>query len=173
MFRNYDVEFEKLFWEKRFYVEAIARRYVSDSAVDDLTQKIFLKIYLKMGKILKAENQKGYIAKIAANEAINFLRTRKEDISIPREFEDLLFSTGEDAERSYLHNEMAEEFVKIAGSMAEKRRNVLLLRVMEEMSFREISDSLTISEESARNIFSVGIREVRKRLKKRLGGRNG
>ena len=51
MFKNYDVEFEKLFWEKRFLVEKIARRYLSaKEEVEDLTQKIFLKIYLNMGK---------------------------------------------------------------------------------------------------------------------------
>ena len=51
---DYDKYFEQLFWEKRFMVLSIARKYIKDqNTVKDIVQQAFLKIYLNIKKIKK------------------------------------------------------------------------------------------------------------------------
>jgi DNA-directed RNA polymerase specialized sigma24 family protein len=40
----------------------------------------------------------------------------------------------------------------------------MFLRVLEQMSFREIGDTLGISEASAKNLYSMGLKDIRKRI---------
>ena len=46
---DYDNYFKELFWNKRFFVQSVIRKYVKNpDRVDDIVQQTFLKIYLNI-----------------------------------------------------------------------------------------------------------------------------
>jgi len=48
---DYDNYFKELFWNKRFFVQSVIRKYVKNpDRVDDIVQQTFLKIYLNIKK---------------------------------------------------------------------------------------------------------------------------
>jgi len=166
--KDYDKEFDNLFWEKRKVVEKVVRKYATQKAVvDDIIQNIFLKIYLNIKKVLRADNINGFIYRVALNETIDYFRKNKQisrQISITPELENRFFISRENVESSLHTKEMLEIFMNSVNKMTEKRRNILLMRIVEEKHFSEIADILNISEANARNLFSIGIKGIRKKI---------
>ena len=166
-----DSYFEKLFWDKRFFIQGIVRKYIrNDDIVDDIIQKTFLKLYLNIKKVRKAEYLNAYIHRVTVNTVLDCLRKRSGEIEVPVDRLEEIFPDGtKDAEKE-LNDRMALDlFRDHLMVMPRKRREVVSLRILEEKSFSEISSVLGISEVSARNLFSIAIRGLRTKLLKEGG----
>lgn len=163
---DYDKYFEQLFWEKRFFVLSIARKYVKDDATaKDIVQQTFLKIYLNIKKIGKLENIDGYIHRITVNETMDHFRKSKTmpAVSIDDISENLLPDRSVNTEHESATKAGITKFSDYILSLPVKRRSVVSLRIFEEKSFAEISKTLEISEVSARNLFSVAMKKFREK----------
>ena len=163
---DYDKYFEQLFWEKKLLVLSVARKYVKDqTAVKDVVQQTFLKIYLNIKKMKKLDNIDGYIHRITVNEAMDYFRNSKAipEISIDDISEHFLPDRSEDTESATVNKAGVEKFSDYLSSLPLKRRIVVSLRIFEEKSFAEISKTLEISEVSARNLFSVAMKNFREK----------
>jgi RNA polymerase sigma-70 factor (ECF subfamily) len=165
-----DSYFEKLFWEKRFFVQGIVRKYIrKDDLVDDLVQKTFLKLYLNIKKVKKAEFLNAYIHRITVNTVFDCLRKRSNEFEVAVEHLEEVFSGGEDTEKELNDRMTIDLFKDQLLVMPKKRRAVVSLRILEEKSFSEISSVLGISEVSARNLFSIAMKGLRTKLVKAGG----
>lgn len=166
---DYDTYFKELFWNKRFFVQSVIRKYVKNpDRVDDIVQQTFLKIYLNIKKVYKSENQNGYIHSIAVNETMNFFRKSKEmpEVSMDDVLIHILPDRQENTESDLLNRSVIESFSNSLSALPEKRRAVVSMRIIEEKSFADISQLLKISEVSARNLFSIAMKDLRKKLLK-------
>ncbi len=172
MFEKADNEsyFKKLFWDKRYFVQGIVRKYIrNDDLVDDLVQKTFLKLYLNLKKVRKAEFLNAYIHRITVNTVLDCLRKRSNEIEVAVEHLEEIFSDGRDSEKD-LNDKMALNlFRDHLTALPRKRREVVSLRILEEKTFSEISTVLGISEVSARNLFSIAMKGLRTKLLKEGG----
>ncbi len=152
-------------------MEAIVRRYAQkEDMVDDLLQEIFLKIYLNLPAVLKAENQNGYLRRLAVNVIADYFRRhrdRGQEITLSPELEEVLPVSGDGHEDEMLAAQRAEEFMGMVQALPEKRRQVIMLRIVDELPFREIGEILGISEVSARNLFSIGMRQLKEQAARR------
>lgn len=161
---DYDKYFEQIFWEKRFMVLSIARKYIKDqNTVKDIVQQTFLKIYLNIKKIKKVENIDGYVHRMTVNEVMDHFRNSKAipSISIDDISEHFLPDRSENTEAEVLNRAGIERFSDYLSTLPLKRRSVVSLRIFEDRSFAEISRTLEISEVSARNLFSVAMKNFR------------
>ncbi len=165
-----DSDFDKIFYEKRYLIEKIARKYSkSQSMLEDLVQQVFLTIYLNLGKVLSAENKDGYIHTLAVNEIMGYFRKKKHNIqtvAFTDEMESVISAVEKNSEQDIYLEQISENLISLLSTLPDKRRNVVILRILEEKTFREISEILLISEVSARNLFSMGIKNVRQLMEK-------
>lgn len=123
----------------------VVRRYVADSdASCDVMQDVFVKVLTAVDSFsYRGQGSlKGWIMRIAANEALNWLR-RGRHIEFTDDMPDV--ESGEpDVEQV-----PQEELMKMIGRLPTGMRTVLNLYVFEDKSHREIGTKLGIAESSS------------------------
>mgnify|MGYP000020713998 CR=1 FL=1 len=119
----------------------VAQRYFpSDlTAAEDAVQNAWLKVIKNFSKIQEdSSNKRGaYLVTIVKNESISLLRKQRQDISLDEMLVAEQENTTEDSKSS---------IIEIIRNMPEVYRAVLELRFVEELSTREISKLLHLSE---------------------------
>lgn len=164
---DYDSYFRELFFEKRFFVQSVIKKYIKNpDKVDDIVQQTFLKIYLNIKKVYHSENPNGYIHSITVNETMNFFKKSRQmpEVSMDDVLIHILPDQNQNIEKHFSDSSIIESFSKTLAALPKKRRAVVSLRIFEEKSFADISQILKISEVSARNLFSIAMKVLRKKL---------
>jgi RNA polymerase sigma-70 factor (ECF subfamily) len=145
----------------------VRRREVTE----DLAQECFIKAYSALGTLREPSRFAGWLRKIAANTASDWLRTRHSEVNL-----DLLTAAGAEptAPRTVPGQalEDGEEEDSVLKALAELRpdyREIVVLKHVENRSYREIADLLGMS------VTAVGekLSRVRSLLRNRLKGRFG
>ena len=160
MNKTKEKEFETIFWEHKEMVYHLALKYFRNQIdAEDIVQEVFLKVYLNVGKFRNEAKLKSWIYRIALNEIFGEFRRRKKHINNRLWVEDIS-SHGFEEEQNLI-KEMKRDFCKYIKKLPKKRGKVMFLRVLEQLSFKEIGMMLSISEDSAKNLFSLGLKTVR------------
>lgn len=151
--------FEKIVDKYRDSLYWTAYNLVLDSEdARDVTQQAFIKIWRSLPEYDFARSFSGWAHKIAANCAIDLLRTR-------RDSEPLVDDVP--AEHSTLDQriDVRKIFSRIAPLLPQRQRIVLVLREIHGMEMSEISDLLQCTESTVRNLLSQAKDSFRKRTK--------
>lgn len=111
---------------------------------EDVVQESFLKAY-KALHTFRGNDARGWILSIVRNTAMNLLRRRGTDASpdwnhLPMEPAD----EAADPERSLLDDSRREQVRRAIGRLDPEFREVLVLREIEDMSYKEIASVLEI-----------------------------
>lgn len=132
---------------------------------EEIVQETFYKA------IKKSDNFKGdcniltWLCKIAKNEYLNYIK-RKDNIHENIE-ETEQKAEEKNFETMFVDRETAKDVYKIVHTLSEEQREIFMLRIMGDLSFREIGEILDCSENNARIIFFrarkkiIGIMEAR------------
>ena len=170
--KRHDIQFERFFWEYKGMIASVAYKYTHNRALtDDLIQDVFLKIYMNFSKVMKLESPDAYIYRIAVNTINDYFRSNKnriQEIAIPEYLRDAVMGEEGNREEEFEKERMYEMLTLLIIKMAKKRSAVMTLRLIEERSFREIGESLKMSDVSARNHYAQGIKELRKLVKEKV-----
>ncbi len=148
------------------YAEKIYRfvyfKVLNKDITEDIVSAVFMKAY---EKIASFNAQKGnfsqWIYSIARNSVIDHYRTARKNIDI----EDI-FDLGED-ERTEVKidaRNLLKKVEKYLTKLNPRQREIVTLRVWEELSYREIAEIVGGSEDSVKVMFSRTIRELRSKL---------
>ena len=124
----------------------------------DITQETFLK-FMKYGASYKHNNLKGYLLTIARNICFNYFHAKKEKVTAADEEEiekipnqkDML-SEAEDA--IYLKNLLKE--------LSQEIREVMILRIYEEMKFKDIAKMMECSVSTTKSRFRLGVNQLKR-----------
>lgn len=151
--------FEKIVERYRDKVYWTAFNLVLDSEdARDVAQQSFIKVWKSLPEYDAEKSFSGWISRIAANSAIDFLRARREseplEESIP-------------AERSTIDQDLdvRKIFHRVAPLLSERQRIVLVLREIHQMDIAEISDLLQCTESTVRNLLSQAKDSFRRKAK--------
>ena len=141
---------EILIWRYLKSIYRFAFRYVNnEQEAEDITQEVFVKVWRNIKKFDKQKDFKPWIFSIAKNTAVDFFKKKK---AIPfSEFENkrgenILAETIGDS--SPLPVELLERkdaigtLAKAINKLVPKYRKTLLLRHNDDLTFREIAESL-------------------------------
>jgi RNA polymerase sigma-70 factor, ECF subfamily len=151
--------FEKIVEKYRDALYWTAYNLVLDSEdARDVTQQAFLKIWRSLPDYNCDRSFSGWAHKIAANCAIDLLRSRRESEPLVEDIP---------AERSTLDQriDVRRIFTRIAPLLPQRQRIVLVLREIHGMEIVEISDLLQCTESTVRNLLSQAKDSFRKRTK--------
>jgi RNA polymerase sigma-70 factor (ECF subfamily) len=129
---------------------------------EDLTSQTFMKAIKNLGQFSPAKGRfSTWLYQIARNQVIDFYRAKKNDANI----EDIWDLSGEeDIPRDF---DTAEKLKKVESYLKELRpeqREIVLLRVWEGLSYREIAEALGKDETHCRVIFSRALKTLKSRM---------
>lgn len=161
-------DFDEIFWEHKDMVMALGYKYFKNEPdAKDLVQEVFLKVYLHLPSFNHKSSLKTWIYRIAINEALNQIKKNKkhENYCLPEQVED----RGESLEEKRIVVELIKKSQRFIKLLPDKRAKVILLRLFEGHSYREIAEILETSEESAKSLYALGIKEIREKMEVEYG----
>ena len=117
-------------------------------AAEDLTQETFLKALAALGSFRAGSNFRAWVYRIGHNNFVNQKRAeRRTKVSLP---DDIAGQVGLEVEGSSESQEMLDAVNKAVADLPPDFRAALMLRVNEELSFRDVAKILKTTEETAR-----------------------
>lgn len=128
----------------------------------DITQETFLK-FMKYGTSYKHNNLKGYLLTIARNICFNYFRDKKEKVTAVewKEIEKIPNYRDKLAEAEdiiFLKNLLME--------LSQDMREVIILRIYEEMKFKDIAKIMGSSVSTTKSRFRLGVNQLKKIMEK-------
>lgn len=148
----------------------LALRYTGDgSTAEDLAQETFLRACENIGGFDRSKRPGPWLFKIASNLCRNWLRDNRE---IPVEnMEDLVLPELNSPEKAYLERECERELALALDRMPLIYREVILLKHVGELSYREICETLGLEMSLVKNRLYRGRVILKEILRKESVGR--
>ncbi|GHN02918.1 DNA-directed RNA polymerase sigma-70 factor [Cytophagales bacterium WSM2-2] len=131
---------------------------------EDLVQEAFVKFWENKPAVLNQESIPAYISKMAVNNALMYLRTRRQT---GIKYEELKLSTPLEADstEAQLDAKETENLVtKALLGLPPACRQVFILSRYEEMSYKEIAEELDISVKTVENHIGTALKRLRAAL---------
>ena len=152
------------------YVLAIAH---SPYAAEEITQEIFIKLWLCRDLLHEVENLEGYIFAIARNRTLNYLRKATYDMRLLRELQELagpeqMRSQNNNVEERALLTETDRLLRDALSELSPQRRLVFQLSRDGGLNHEEIAAQLHLSRNTVKNHMVEALRFIRSYL-----GRHG
>lgn len=160
-----NAEFSTLYQKYKGPIFAYIFYLAGDRAVaEEVCQDVFLKVYLNIAKFENRSSFKTWIYKIAKNTYLDHVRTRKKELAIDNieVFTNELEDRGIGPEEYAVNSAIKELIEKTLNKMSEKYRMLLILRDIQNLSYKEIS-SIT---EMGLNAVKTGIFRARKEFQR-------
>jgi RNA polymerase sigma-70 factor, ECF subfamily len=123
-------------------------RFVKDlDMAEDVVQESFIKSYEKLNAFEGRSSFKSWLFQIAVNTAKNKLRERKRSTT---DIDSIQLAVGAVAESSLVHSALSQEIQEEIDKLPTKQRTALILRVYEDLSFKEIADIMECPYDTAK-----------------------
>ena len=153
--------FNKLVLRHREWVQAMVLKSTGDEALaQDIAQNVFIKVYFKIHQFRFESEFKTWIYRILMNE-INYWYRKNRLITWFGDDLNKYFSTSQIEKNKVSENE-ENHLRKNIKKLAKMQRSVVVLRVFQELPFKNIGNILGISENSAK----VNYYKAKENLKK-------
>ena len=143
----------------------------------DVAEDIFQDTFIKVIRTLKkgAYNEEGkflpWVMRISHNLVIDFFRknNRMPKFSNTDEFNifSVLSDTSLNAENSLIKEQVETDVRRLVDELPDDQREVLLMRIYEDLSFKEISDKTGVSINTALGRMRYALINIRKLIKER------
>ena len=132
-------------------------------AAEDVLHDVFVK-FAANARVLKIEGSlRNYLITACLNRARDMLR-QKRRIAVDSEALCECLASIADPSAAISHAEEAARLLSAVNVLPDKQREVLVLRVYGELTFREISESLEISINTAQSRYRYALAALRRRL---------
>ena len=125
---------------------------------EDIVQDVFLKLFRSSENLMSVRNVKHYLIRSISNACMDFHRRRQD--TLPLEKADKEVVPDEDVK-------MYEEYLRItalARTLPPEQREVLYMKCIDGLKFREISDILDIPEATVKSRYRYAIQAIQKQL---------
>lgn len=153
--------FEELVRHYQRPIFALVLRMCGDPGeAPDVVQRIFLKAYIKLRTFRRRSTFKTWLYAIAINLCRNELRRRRR-WGFPERIEDVEPRVEPGISEGLIGREQRRSLAEAVAGLPPKQRSVLVLRIYEELSFREIAESVGISENAAKVNFHHAVKRLR------------
>ncbi len=115
---------------------------------EDLTQETFLKVLAALGSFRSGTNFRAWLFRIGHNNFVNLKRAERKNVQSLADDPPGKATTG--PEGGAIDREALKIVAAAVANLTEEFRSALLLRVDEQLSFRDVAAALNITEETAR-----------------------
>lgn len=152
-------EFIKFYEDHSVKIRGLLFRLVGEAALKDLTQEVFMKAWMHRKKFRQESEASTWMYRIAYNCAVDYLRkeSRKVSHGLPELMPDSL-------EQSVSMRQMVELGL---ANLDLEHKSVVVLFYLEDLSVKEVADTLGIPEGTVKSRLS----HARDKMNKFLGGK--
>lgn len=159
-------EFKSIF--DQYYTPIKNFLYYKSGDVDlseDITQDVFMKLWDKREDV-QQETVKSYLYTIANNMLLNKIRHDKVVLSFAEKNKNQ--QEEQSPEFTLEEKEFKEELERVIGAMPEKQREVFLMNRIEEMTYKDIADSLQLSVKAVEKRMHGALAHIREHIKYKI-----
>ncbi len=148
---------EKLYWHIRKII-------INHDDTDDVLQNIFIKVWKGLDKFREDSHLFTWLYKIATNEALNFLKTKKRKNFLP--FFDTENQLNRELESDPYFNgdELQLKLQKAILSLPKKQRMVFNMKYFDEMKYEDMAEILNTSTGSLKASYHHAVKKIEKYL---------
>ena len=132
----------------------------------DIVQEVFIKLYKENGHLASIHNIRFYLFRSIANACIDYQRKTKrlkfdslDKAIIPRNL------NAKDASHELLQIEEYDRIEGLLHKLPVEQAETIRLRILDNLSFKEIADTLNIPVTTVKSRFKYGIDKLKKSLK--------
>lgn len=142
-----------------------AFRFAGDSEwIEDVVQDVFIRIWEKRSSWSPKVAVRAYLYRSVYHQAINHQRKNRFEVPLNEELEYRLADISESPLKYMMDLEMSHIIRQVIDMLPERRREILVLRLLHELSYKEIGSVLGISV----NTVDTQIRRAMKLLRSKL-----
>lgn len=132
-------EFNKLYEKYKPLVYGVSFSILKNKEdSEEIVQTIFTKIYKLEKEKLPKENEASWLYSFSKNASLNFLRNKKEELNI----DDIYYIAHESEELNEIIQK--DTFNKIISNLNKKEQEIVSLKILSNLSFKEISQILNM-----------------------------
>lgn len=153
------------------YVYTIAYHYAGNREdALDLTQEVFISIFKSLDNFKVEFSLLPWIKRITVNKSLNFLRDKKETLSLDQtnehgsSIQDTIRSS-ENTESQLIYLDTKQSLHKSIKSLAPKERMVIILRHMKGLKYEEIAKTMDIPLGTVRTLLHRGRKNIKESMK--------
>jgi len=146
----------------------IAYRILRDQeAAKDVVQQVFLKIWEKRNTLTITTSVEAYLKRAVFNTSLNVYEQRKR-IQHSTDVSDYIQSVGDDVSELQAYHELESRAQTAIEKLPPRTRAVFTLIRSEEMSYKEVAESLNISTKAVEKEMMKALRLLREMLQEYL-----
>lgn len=159
------VSFKRLFdsYKNRVYGYVLAIAH-SPYAAEEITQEIFIKLWLCRDLLPQVENLDGYIFTIARNRTLNYLRKAAYDTRLLRELQQFASPEQNNVEERALVTDYEQLLRDALSLLSPQRRLVFQLSRDGGLNHEQIAEQLHLSRNTVKNHMVEALRFIRSYL---------
>lgn len=139
----------------------IACGYVSDKEdAEDIVQELFISVWNKGLDEMEEKEFAAYMTTAVKNSCISFLRKRKDDVVSIEDYHQPTSCLTDDEEDA--DGKLPEEVLEsVLAVLPPRCRDIFLMAKLQGMKYREIAESLNLSEKTIENQMTKAIKMLR------------
>jgi len=164
-------------WHKRIYNFGYKFFFDHDLAME-VAQKTFISMHRNIGQLQDAQRFRPWLYTIAVNCCREELRRKKtmrsvslNDVRAGEEEDSKAWEVAgnrrDNPERALRHTELADLLHQCLLQLSEEQREVVIMKEYEGLKFREIADTLNISENTVKSRMYYGLEALKRILERR------
>ena len=157
----FDALFEK--YSRRIFNFSMSILKSSEEA-ENITQDVFLNLWVNREKIERESSVKYYIFTIAYNSAISIIRRKLKDAHFLDYLKSLQDLNQEPVNLQVEYNDLVERLNEIINNLPVRQREVYLLHKVEGLKYSEIAERLNISVNTVENHMSRALKTIREKI---------
>lgn len=141
-----------------------------ENAAEDIVQELFVKLWQKRDSLFLNGPLSAYLRRAATNAAFDYLDKYKREVAYDstEQFENSL--SDEHTENVIAQKDLEKQIEEAVLKLPPACRNVFLLSRNEELSYKEIADTLQISIKTVENQMGKALKILRDELKPFIKG---
>ncbi|HEY9261686.1 RNA polymerase sigma-70 factor [Chitinophaga sp.] len=133
----------------------------SEYYAEEITQEIFIKIWISRDLLAKAENLEHYLFTMARNRTISFLRGAAVDMKVLQHLQSQMNTDGNPAEDRLARQEYDKLLLQAVAQLSPQRRTVYQLSRDKGLTLDEIATQMGISRNTAKNHLMAALQFIR------------
>lgn len=138
---------------------------LSHEDANDVLQNTFVRVYRSIDKFEGKSKLLTWIFRIAYNESLRFLEKEKKRKHQSME-EVSAYQLGKLKESEFFDGEELHSYLlEIVEGLPEKQKRVFQLKYFDDLSFREISEVLDVSENTLKSGYYAAVKKIEERIK--------
>ena len=152
-------------WYPRIY-HFVLRNIFNDVEAREVSQQTMSSVFKNIGGLRDVSKFKFWIYRIARNECHTFHRKQRRFYSLETEQVQSMESLESSVEDSIIQRERRDNVIAALRKIPGKQREVVVMKVYEDLKFHEIAEILDISENTAKSRMYYGLTALKKQLLK-------